>query len=242
MLINTYYSGWKTALSAGRSQDLLELGNDMVEYYEKYFGNVFRVWKDGYYTVQALTPLFLVAPYITTMLTEKNNHFRYFCTSRKGNRKYVTQKLMAIVLSGTLIFALSELLFAGLTYLKTAHDTELEYIQDIVSYRADCFISNPFRYFGMIYILHVVYYLCFLIFAVGITSFIKNRIAVVIVPFIVTSLLDMGLPTELQPYVVMRPYYFSFSLKGYIILNLLYVLVGIAVLIISEISYARKGN
>ena len=52
MIINAYYSGWKTALTADSAQDLLNM-EDII-YYKKYFGNIYRVWKSSYYMVQAL--------------------------------------------------------------------------------------------------------------------------------------------------------------------------------------------
>jgi hypothetical protein len=81
-----------------------------------------------------------------------------------------------------------------------------------------------------------------LIFSVGITSFIKNKIAVIVVPFIFVDILDMILTTMLQPNVVMRPYNDNFSFEGYLILNLIYVVVGLFSLYICEKICARKGN
>lgn len=240
MLINSYYGGWKTALSADRAQDLLKMED--VIYYKNYFGNVFRVWKSGYYMVQALAPLILVVPYINTYLSEKANHFRYYCTSRKGNKKYVIHKVLAIALAGTILLSLSELIFGIITYAVTSHDFSTEFLQDIVVYKEEYFMSNPMKYFLLVYASHIIYYFCFLIFSVGVTSFIKNKIAVIVAPFFVIALLDMILPTMLQPNVVMQPYYETFRFQGYMILNAMYLVIGSIALFIAEKTYAVKGN
>lgn len=61
MIINAYYGGWKTALTADSAQDILNMED--VIFYKKYFGNMYRAWKDSYYMVQALAPVILAAPY-----------------------------------------------------------------------------------------------------------------------------------------------------------------------------------
>lgn len=240
MMINAYYDGWKTALTADSAQDILNMED--VIYYKKYFGNTYRVWKDSYYMIQALAPVILAAPYLNTYLLEKTNRFRFFCVSRKGNLKYVCQKAFAIALSGTIILAFSEMLLAVITGLITQHDTSIEFIQGIVSFKEDFFIENPLLYFVLIYVSHIIYYFCFLLFAMGITSFLKNKIAVIAVPFIIVGAMDMILPTALQPNVVMRPCQEAFSIGGYGVLMGIYVITGIISLMVSEKIYQKRGN
>lgn len=76
----------------------------------------------------------------------------------------------------------------------------------------------------------------------GITSFLKNRIAVIAAPFVVVGVLDMALPITLQPNVVMQPYSQTFSLSGYGILISMYVIAGLILLTLSESSYQKRGN
>ena len=197
MLINAYYNGWETALKVDSAQDILN--NEDKIFYKKYFGNMYRVWVDSYYLVQALAPVILVAPYLNTYLLEKKNRFRFFCVSRKGNLKYVIQKAFAIALSGTIILAFSEMVLAIVTGL-------------------------------------------FLVFAIGVTSFLQNKIAVIVAPFIIVGVLDFVLPTALQPNVVMRPYLSTFSIGGYGILISIYVIVGSILLMVAEKLYQKRGN
>lgn len=240
MMINAYYSGWKTALRADSAQDILHVED--VIYYKNYFGNTYRVWKSSYYMVQALAPVILAAPYLSTYLSEKTNRFRFFCVSRKGNLKYVMQKAFAIALSGTAVLAFSEMLFAFVTYFFTQHDTSIEFIQGIVSFKENFFLDNPLRYFIFIFVSHIGYYFCFLIFAVGITSFLKNKIAVIIVPFLIVGVLDMILPAMMKPYVVMSPYDRAFSFWGYGALVGLYMAAGFILMTVSERLYQKRGN
>lgn len=240
MMINAYYGGWKTALTADTAQDILN--REDAVFYKKYFGNMYRVWKDSYYMVQALAPVILAAPYLNTYLLEKTNRFRFFCVSRKGNLKYVCQKAFAIALSGTVILAFSEMLLAVITGLFTQHDTSIEFMQGIVSFREEFFIDNPLLYFVLIYMSHIVYYFCFLLFALGVTSFLKNKLAVIVTPFIIVGVMDMILPAALQPNVVMRPYQGAFRIGGYGALMGIYVTVGFILLMVSEKIYQQKGN
>ena len=152
------------------------------------------------------------------------------------------QKTLAIALSGTIILASAEGLFAFFSGLLTQKDTSVEFMQQIVSFQESHFMSNPMSYFALIYISHIIYYFCFTIFAVGITSFLKNRIAVIAAPFIVVGVLDMALPITLQPNVVMQPYSQTFSLNGYGILISMYVITGLILLTLSESSYQKRGN
>lgn len=191
---------------------------------------------------QAFAPLILAAPYLNTYLSEKVNRFRFFCVSRKGNLKYVVQKALAIALSGTIVLAFSEMLFAVITGLLTQHDTSVEFMEGIVAFKEDFFLANPLLYFVFLYVSHIVYYFCSLLFAIGITSFFKNKIAVIVTPFIVVSILDMVLPAALQPNVVMRPYQRAFSIGGYCALIGLYLIVGGVLLMVSERFYQKRGN
>lgn len=240
MIINAYYSGWRTALKVDSAQDIQNIED--VIFYKKYYGNMYRVWESSYYMIQALAPVILVAPYLNTYLLEKTNHFRYFCVSRKGNLKYVVHKAFAIALSGTVIVAFSEMVFAVVTGLLTQHDTSLEFMQGIVSFKEDFFIDNPMLYFVLVFISHIIYYFGFLIFAIGVTSFLNNKIAVIVVPFIIVGILDMVLPTALQPNVVMRPYQGTFCIGGYGVLIGIYVIVGLLLLMVSERIYQKRGN
>ena len=240
MMINAYYGGWKTALKVDSAQDIRNI-EDAI-FFKKYFGNMYRVWKDAYYMSQVLAPVILAAPYLNTYLLEKMNHFRFFCVSRKGNLKYVSQKAFAIALSGTAILAFSEMLFAVITALLTQHDTSVEFMQGIVSFKEDFFINNPMLYFVFLYVSHIVYYFCFMIFAIGITSFLKNKIAVIVTPFIIVGALDMILPTALQPNVVMQPYRGMFRMGGYGILTGVFVIAGFILLTVSERFYQKRGN
>jgi len=240
MIINAYYSGWRTALKVDSAQDIRNIED--VIFYKKYYGNMYRVWESSYYMIQALAPVILVAPYLNTYLLEKTNRFRYFCVSRKGNLKYVIQKAFAIALSGTALLAFSEMVFAVITGLLTQHDTSLEFMQGIVSFKEDFFIENPMLYFVFVLVSHIIYYFSFLVFAVGVTSFLKNKIAVIVAPFIIVGVLDMVLPTALQPNVVMQPYQGTFRISGYGILIGIYVIVGLILLMVSEKIYQKRGN
>ena len=137
MIINAYYGGWRTALKIDSAQDIRNIED--VIFYKKYHGNMYRVWKDSYYMIQALAPVILAAPYLNSYLSEKANRFRFFCVSRKGNLKYIVQKGLAIALSGTAVLAFSEMLFAVITGLLTQHDISIEFIQGIVSFKEDFF-------------------------------------------------------------------------------------------------------
>ena len=81
MLINAYYNGWDTALKVDSAQDILNIEDKI--FYKKYFGNMYRVWVDSYYMVQALAPVILIAPYLNTYLLEKKNRFRFFVSAEK---------------------------------------------------------------------------------------------------------------------------------------------------------------
>lgn len=240
MFVNAYYGGWKTALKAASAEDILRLED--VIFYQKYFGNVYRVWKDSYYMVQILAPVLLAAPYLGSFLSEKTGRFRFFCVSRKGNRSYAAQKALAVALSGTAFLGFCEMVFAVLAWFFTHHDTSPEFLQEIVFFREDFFKGNPLLYFLLLYGSHLLYYFCFLVFAVGITSFLKNRLAVMAAPFVIMGALDLILPTALQPNVVMQPYRRGFSVGGYGVLIGAYVIVGVVLLALSERIYQKRGG
>ena len=203
MLLNTYYSGWRTSLLADNSSDFLHAEDAL--FFKKYYGNVFRVWKDSYYMIQALVPIILVTPYMLSYFEEKSNRFRYLMVSRKGDKKYLLQKVMAIAISGTVILIVAEVMFAIITYIFTYHDVSLEFIENLAIYKYSLFLQHPYLYFLFILFMQVIYYFCFLLFSIGITSFLKNKVAIIIIPFLVIGILDMILPTSIQPNVAMQP-------------------------------------
>lgn len=241
MFLNTYYDGWKTALRAASSSDIVKLED--VIYYQKYYGNVFRVWVGSYYIVPILAPLLIVAPYLLTYSQEKANNFRYNLVARKGNFKYIINKVLSIVISGTLVITLAELCFYFLSYMATEHDTSIEFIENIVRYDIDSFYNNPMLYFLKLYLMQIVYYASFAMFSIGLTSFLKNKIAIIISPFVVSSILELVLPKQFQPNVLMKPYlYESFSIFSFVSIIAFYIILGILIVFISEKIYLRKAR
>lgn len=241
MLINTYYGGWRTSLLAGNAKDFPN-ASDML-FFQKYYGNTFRVWGDSYTTIQAIAPVILVAPYLLSYLNERANHFRVFMISREGVKTYILHKVLAIALAGTIVLISAEFIFGVLTFLLTYHNTSKEFLQNIVSYQEAFFFKHSYAYYMLLLLSHALYYFCFLFFATGIASFFKNKIAVIIVPFLFVAILDMILPPIMQPNVVMQFNYSSnFSLYGYCALLISYVIIGIGLLTLSEHRYSKVGH
>lgn len=241
MFSNAYYSGWNTALHAKLSEEFKNIED--VMFFKNYYGNTIRVWKSAYTMIQALAPILLVAPYILSYTNEKNNKFRNLVVIRSGVKKYRIQKMLAIAISGVLLLSFSELLFMGITYFLTYHDMNLEFIQGLMTFQEKLFLQHPFEYYFMILCFRFLYYFCFTIFAVGITSMLKNKIAVFITPFIIVGVLDMVLPITFQPNVIMQPMSSSyFSIFGYLCLIGFYVMIGVLLYLVSEKRYAKQGN
>lgn len=240
MCINAYYNGWNTALNIKRATDISNYED--VLFYEKYFGNTFRVWSDSYYMIQALAPIILIVPYILSYINEKNNKFRYFMIAREGSKKYLFNKIIAIAISGTLLLGFSEFLFYFITYFITLPSTELEYIKDLIRYKEALFIAQPIFYFTLLLLLHIIYYFAFTIFAVGISSIFKKKSAVIMIPFLLVAILDLVLPISLQPNVVMQPNISTnFTLKNYVILILAYITVGMICYVLNEKKFKKHG-
>ncbi|WP_416325167.1 hypothetical protein [[Eubacterium] hominis] len=241
MLVNTYYKGWRTALLAKPSIEFTR--QDDLLFFKHYYGNVFRVWSGSYYMVQALAPLILISPYILSYYEEKKNNFRNFMTAREGRKKYLIKKIMAIAISGTMLLAMAELCFAIITYFFTYHDVDLEFIENLVSYKESFFLKNPYVYFLLLFGMQTIYYFSFIVFSVGITAMLKNKIAIIIVPFLIVGVLDMIFPSFLQPNVVMQPLISTnFTLYGFIIMIIVYLLIGIISYVLNENRYLKSGN
>lgn len=240
MFVNSYYDGWNTALHVKKATDISNYED--ILFYEKYFGNTFRVWSNSYYMIQVLTPIVLIVPYILSYNNEKNNKFRYFMMVREGSKKYLLNKIIAIALSGTLLLGFSEFLFYFITYFFTVTSTDLEYVKDLINYNEALFIAKPIFYFALLLLLHIIYYFAFSIFAVGITSYFKRKSAVIITPFLLVAILDIVLPTYIQPNVVMQPNKSSnFTLNNYVILILAYIIVGIICYVLNEKRIKKQG-
>lgn len=200
MFINAYYDGWNTALHVNKATDISNY--DDILFYEKYFGNTFRVWSASYYMIQVLVPIVLIVPYILSYINEKNNRFRNFMIAREGSKKYLFNKIVAIAISGTLLLGFSEFLFYFITYFFTSPSTDLKYVKDLINYNEKLFIAKPFFYFVLLLMLHIIYYFAFTICAVGITSILKRKSAVIITPFLLIAILDLILPTSIQLHVI----------------------------------------
>ncbi len=240
MFINTYYDGWHTALHVRKAKDIINYED--VIFYEKYFGNTYRVWSASYYMIQVLVPIVLIVPYILSYFNEKNNKFRNFMIAREGSKRYLLNKIIAIAISGTLVIGSSEFIFYFITYFFTSPSTDLEYVKDLIKYNETLFIAKPFIYFAFLLFLHIIYYFSFTIFAVGITSILKRKSAVIITPFLLVAILDLILPIHIQPNVVMQPNKsLDFKLNNYIILILSYILVGIICYVLNEKRIKKQG-
>lgn len=241
MFINSYYAGWKTALTAAKATDIANMED--VIFYQKYFGNVYRVWSQSYYAIQTLSPLVLVTPYMLTYTMEKFNKYRYLTISRQGKMKYILSKIFTIALSGTIVLGSAECLFGIISYMFTQHDTSLEFISGIVSFKTNYFYEEPLKYFIFVYISHIIFYFSFLFFATGITAFFKNKIAITIIPFLAMTILDMILPLSMKPNVLMKPHISAnFSMGSFFMMMTLYIILGVILVYISEKIYLKRGN
>ncbi len=238
MFMNAYYGGWNTALHIKNAVDITN-ESDRV-FFGNFYGNTYRVWIKSYYMVQILTPILLIVPYILSYSDEKRNKFRYFVEKRKGTRKYLVHKILAIAIAGTCILAISELLFFSITYFMTCPSVDMEYIEGLVCYKEDFFRMNTGAYLAIIFILQVIYYIALSIFSIGITSMLSNKVAILITPFLVVSILDLILPISFQPNVAMQPMVSSeFKLSGYWGLIVMYIVVGFITFYITEIRYKK---
>ena len=240
MFILSYNLGWSSAIKAPYATDLSSIED--VIWIQNYHGNVFRIWANSYTLVQALTPLILVSPYLLSYFNEKSNKFRYLVIARKGRISYSFQKMLAIALAGAIILGFAQLLFAAVSYVFTSHDLNIEFIENLTHYNEAFFLNNPYKYFAYILISQIVYYFSLLIFSIGITSLLKNKVVIILTPFIAVAFLDMILPLFMQPNVVTQPMYPNFTIDGYLFLIVLYLVLGLATFAYSEMNYYRKGN
>ncbi|MEE3471000.1 MAG: hypothetical protein VZR24_10065 [Butyrivibrio hungatei] len=241
MFYSAYNDGWKTALFANRATDIAN--SEDVHYYQRYFGNVYRVWVSSYSVIQILIPLLLLIPYTLTYTVEKQSNYRYLLFSREGKKSYLWHKIISIILSGVVIVGLAEGVFYSCSYIFTSHDVAGEYIYGIVENKNSIFYRDATRYFAMIFGMHLVYYAAFLLFSVGVTSFFKNRIAILSLPFLISSAFELIMPSFMQPNVVMLPWIsFKYSVEGYIVLVIMYCFIGVICLNITEKLYYRNST
>lgn len=240
MFLNAYYSGWKTGLSAMSASDILNLEDKI--YFAQYFGNTYIVWFDAFYSMSIFAPILLIIPYIFSYREELNNKFRYLMIARKGYNKYILTKFISILISGLVVVIFSELLFYCVTYFFTYDMTNPELFENFVRYRLDWFQSNPFGYFVHILLLRYVYYIAILVFGIGITSFIKSKIAIIVTPFLTITILDVILPKSYAPITMIKPYsYDYFNYVNFAILTFILLFVGISAFVLNEKVVGVKG-
>ncbi len=241
MFFSAYNDGWKTALFASRATDIAN--PEDVEYYQRYFGNVYRVWISSYSVIQVLIPLLLLIPYALTYTVEKQSQYRYLIVSREGKNRYFCHKVLSIIIAGVVIVGLAEIIFYGVSYIYTSHDSTGEYIYGIVENKDSIFYQDASQYCALVFGSHLVYYASFLFFSVGITSFFKNRIAILLLPFLISSGFELILPSFMQPNVLLLPWITSeYSVYGYIGMVIMYCCVGIICLTITEKLYYRNST
>lgn len=240
MFFSAYNDGWKTAIFAAGADDIADPAD--MEYYQHYFGNTYRVWKSSYSLIQVLIPLLLLIPYALTYTAEKESAYRYLLVSRKGNRRYLFNKVFSIVAAGVAVVGFAELLFYSGTYLFTMHDSTGEYVAGIVANESSLFYQDAGKYSLFVFGLRLVYYAAFLVLAVGITSFFKNRMVILLLPFLVSCILEMIMPPYMQPNVLLLPWISqNYSLCGYLATVALYCFIGIVCLFLSEQLFYKNG-
>lgn len=240
MFLNAYYSGWNTGLFAMSASDILNQEDKL--YFAQYFGNTYKVWFDAYYSMSIFAPLLLIIPYILSYRDELNNKFRYLMIARKGYIKYVLTKFISIMLSGLFVIIFSELLFYCVTYFFTYNIINPELFENFIHYHLDWFQNNPFGYFVHILLLRYIYYIAILIFSIGITSFIKSKIAIIVLPFLIITILDVILPKTYAPFSMIKPYsydYFSYMNFAILICGLCFI--GICAYSIHEKVVRDRG-
>lgn len=245
MFLYAYHDGWRTSLLMSFAKDLptdpKRLEN--VIFIKRFYGNFFKIVISAFDSIKYLAPLFLTLPYLLSIYNEKINNFRYNVVCRKGNKKYMIQKVLAIVISGTFILAIAELLFTIVVYFMTYHDKTFDFLDGLVLGQFSSFFHNePYQFIIYSYLMHVLYYFAFLFFAIGITSFLKHKIAIIITPFIASTILEAILPKSMQPNVTMHAIYPEFNLGSYFIIVVLYIIVGIFLTVLADQLYLKKGS
>ncbi len=240
MLFSAYNDGWKTALFAAKADDIADPAD--VEYYQHYFGNTYRIWKSSYRVIQVLIPLLLLIPYVLTYTAEKESTYRYLLVSREGTIRYLCHKVFSIIIAGVAVVGFAEVLFYSGTYLFTMHDSTGEYIADIVENEKSLFYQDANKYVLLVFGVRLIYYAAFLMLSIGITSFFKNRIAILLLPFLVSSIFEMIMPLHMQPNVILLPWTsLDYSMYGYLATVALYCFIGIVCLFLSEKLFYKNG-
>ena len=129
-----YQNGLKTSFNIDHASDITRDPEkiETILFIKKFNANFFRIVLDSYLPIQILAPVLLLVPYLLSIYNEKSNHFRYLMVSRKGNKKYIIHKTLAIAISGTLILALAEILFGIFTYFISYHDITPDFLNGLV--------------------------------------------------------------------------------------------------------------
>lgn len=186
--LSSYHSVWMSALKAPSATDLNDAGRKFVL---SISANKYNIWTKSFRTTSILFPILISLPYLFSYADERENNFRYFMYSRQGIKKYLTNKVNAICISGGLVLFIPQIMYSLVLSIVARPVIYYPFDYRAIGLIPSLYDSNPELYILMTAIIHFVFGYAFTAFAIGVTSFFKNKATLLIMPFISTLIFDM---------------------------------------------------
>lgn len=245
LCIVCYYEGsWKTYLSWNTASDITNvqrLSEDGI-FMMKYHGNVFRLWQNATYTFKLLLPILLMIPYIYSYIEEKSNGYRYYMITRKNYTKYMRDKFISVLGQSIVPIIIGQLIAMGIIFAYSAHDTSTELLENIVnSQYASFFLQMPYYFVFVQIIFQILYMIAFLIFSLGIASFLKQTLYIYILPFLIHTLISVILPDGYRLTNIFDLTATTFSILGYSIMMIVLIITGMIMIVYNERKWRIRG-
>jgi len=182
--LSDYISIFKPMTFADLNAPDLQSNEEAVHFIYSNGHNKYQVWLQSFKYIGFLFPLLVLLPYGTSYFDEKQSNFHYYIWSRTSYRKYARNKFLVSGLVGGLSILLPEFVYyivISIIFQNKMLESTMFQAQGPLS---NMFQSTPELYIAFVLFTHFLIGCAFAAMGVCISTFVKKKIVVFVLPYL----------------------------------------------------------
>lgn len=224
MLLRSYIYLWNNVIGVNRAIDLTNEGKQMIL---KIYSNKYHIWIESFEMVSIVFPIFVVMPYLFSIVKERVTHFDYLARIRNGRKKYIINKFLAVCISGGLALAIPETIYYLLLTVFARNEILNPFQLHPYGIFSNMFNTKPDIYILITIVMHFIVGFAFAAFSCGLSSFCTKEVSTYLVPYGVFLTLDiiMSSSSYFKNFTILSAYKFMFREDNYTLINFIVTII-----------------
>lgn len=245
MLLRSYTYVWHNVMGVNSAVDLTNEGKEMIL---RIYANKYHIWIGSFEMVSIVFPIFVVMPFLYSIVQERVSHFDYLVRIRNGRKRYMINKFLAVCISGGLALAIPETIYYLLLTVFARNEILNPFQLNPYGIFSHLFNDKPDIYILITLMMHFILGFAFAAFSIGISSFCTKEVSTYLVPYGVFLTLDILLSSSsnFKNFTILSAYKFMFRENNYTLIHfivtvILLFVIGILVFLFNDRRRLSNG-